>query len=167
MEKELFGTDALSKIRELVKNIDFCMLSTQAAETSIRSRPMSSNGDIDDDGTIYFFTKNDSRLVDEIELNQEVNVSFTDSKNHVYISISGTAELISDKATQKKHWKPQLKVWFPRGVDSPEVLLVRVTMEEAEYWQSEGGLIAHTIGFAKSLLGGQPKNSGEHGKIAR
>jgi general stress protein 26 len=73
---------------------------------------MSSNGDVDDDGTIYFFTRGDSRLANEIELNPSVNVSFTDSKDHVHVSVSGNAETITDKQMLTRHWKAQLKAWF-------------------------------------------------------
>ena len=46
----------LEKLRELVKDIDFCMLTTVDEGGDLHSRPMSSNGDIDEDGDIWFFT---------------------------------------------------------------------------------------------------------------
>ena len=44
--------DDLQKIRELIKDIDFCMLTTVDESGDLHSRPMSSNGDVDANGTL-------------------------------------------------------------------------------------------------------------------
>ena len=81
----------LQKIRELIKDIDFCMLTTVDESGDLHSRPMSSNGDVDRDGDIWFFTSASSHKVTEIGKLPKVNVSFADPDNQNYISISGTA----------------------------------------------------------------------------
>src|SRR5215211_597228 len=87
----------LQKLRELVKDIDFCMLTTVDETGDLHSRPMSSNGDIDHNGDIWFFTSAASHKVSEIEKLPKVNVSFADPDNQHYISISGNAQLVRDQ----------------------------------------------------------------------
>jgi len=89
--------DDLQKLRDMVKDIDFCMLTTIDEDGDLRSRPMSVNGDIDPDGDLWFFTAASSHKVWEVQESPMVNVSFADPKDQRYVSISGTAELVRDR----------------------------------------------------------------------
>ncbi|HEY6659689.1 MAG TPA: pyridoxamine 5'-phosphate oxidase family protein, partial [Pyrinomonadaceae bacterium] len=70
--------DNLQKIRDMVKDIDFCMLTTVDEQGDLHSRPMSANGEIDPNGDLWFFTSVSSHKVSEIEKLPKVNVSFAD-----------------------------------------------------------------------------------------
>ena len=100
----------LEKLRELVKDIDFCMLTTVDEGGDLHSRPMSSNGDIDTNGDIWFFTKASSHKVSEIANLPKVNVSFADPDNQRYVSVSGTAQLVRDRAKIDELWRPEFKI---------------------------------------------------------
>ena len=155
----------LQKIRELIKDIDFCMLTTVDESGDLRSRPMSSNGDVDDDGDIWFFTNASSHKVTEIEKLPKVNVSFADPDNQRYISISGTAQLVRDRAKIDELWKPEFKMWFPEGKDDPEVALLRVSLEKAEYWDSPSSTIGYALSFVSSLVTGKQPEFGENKRV--
>ncbi len=155
----------LEKLRELVKDIDFCMLTTVNEGGDLHSRPMSSNGDIDTNGNIWFFTSVSSHKVSEIEKLPKVNVSFADPGNQRYISVSGTAELVRDRAKIDELWRPQFKIWFPEGKDDPEIALLRVRLEKAEYWDSPGSTIGYALSFVSSLVTGKQPDLGENQRI--
>lgn len=163
MEKELYGDKALEKIRELIKDIDIGMLTTYGIDGGLHSRPMSSNRDVQGDGTTWFFTRRNSRLVDEIKENTEVHLTFNNTAKHIYVSVLGEAVLIEDKALMKEHWKPELSTWFKEGLKDPELLLIRVTMKEGEYWEVQDHFLAHTLNFARSIAGKDPSDMTEHG----
>jgi len=155
----------LEKLRELVKDIDFCMLTTVDEGGDLHSRPMSSNGDIDEDGDIWFFTNASSLKVSEISKLPKVNVSFADPDNQRYISVSGTAQLIRDRAKIDELWRPEFKMWFPEGKDDPEVALLRVNLEKAEYWDSPSSTIGYALSFVSSLVTGKEPDLGENRKV--
>ena len=155
----------LQKIRELIKDIDFCMLTTVDETGDLRSRPMSSNGDVDDDGDIWFFTNASSHKVTEIEKLPKVNVSFADPDDQRYISVSGTAQLVRDRAKIDELWKPEFKMWFPEGKDDPEIALLRVNLEKAEYWDSPSSTIGYALSFVSSLVTGKQPEFGENKKV--
>lgn len=155
----------LEKLRKLVKDIDFCMLTTIDEGGDLHSRPMSSNGDIDANGDIWFFTNVSSHKVSEIEKLPRVNVSFADPDNQRYISVSGTAELSRDRAKIDELWRPQFKIWFPEGKDDPEIALLRVRLEKAEYWDSPGSSIGYALSFVSSLVTGKEPDLGENRKV--
>ena len=155
----------LEKLRELVKDIDFCMLTTVDEGGDLHSRPMSSNGDIDADGDIWFFTSASSHKVSEIEKRPKVNVSFADPDNQRYISVSGTAQLVRDREKIDELWRPEFKIWFPEGKDDPEVALLRVNLEKAEYWDSPSSTIGYALSFVSSLVTGKQPDMGENRKV--
>jgi general stress protein 26 len=155
----------LAKLRELVKDIDFCMLTTIAQDGSLHSRPMSANGQIEANGDLWFFTYADTAKVAEVNRVEQVNVSFSAPDKQRYVSMAGTAELVRDRAKLEELWKPELKAWFPRELDEPEIALLKVTVETAEYWDSPAGWVAKTIGFVKAATTGEQAPKGENEKL--
>ena len=157
--------DDLQKLRGLVKDIDFCMLTTVDETGHLHSRPMSSNGDIDPDGSLWFFTSASSHKVDEIAKLPRVSVSFADPDNQRYVSISGTAKLVRDRKKIDELWRPEFKMWFPNGKDDPDVALLRVSTEQAEYWDSPASTIGYVLNFVSSLVSGKEADLGENRKV--
>ena len=157
--------DNLQKLRDMVKDIDFCMLTTADENGDLHSRPMSSNGDIDPDGDIWFFTGASSHKVSEIERTPKVNVSFADPDNQHYVSVTGTAQLVRDREKIDELWRPEFKMWFPEGKDDPDVALLKVSLEKAEYWDSPSSTIGFALDFVSSLVTGKQPDSSENEKL--
>jgi len=155
----------LQKLRELVKDTDFCMLTTIDESGDLHSRPMSSNGDIDPDGDIWFFTQASSLKVSEIAKLPRVNVSFADPDNQRYVSVSGTAQLVRDRAKIDELWRPEFKMWFPEGKDDPEVALLRVSLEKAEYWDSPSSTIGYALNFVSAMMTAKEPDLSENKKV--
>ncbi len=59
----------------------------------------------------------------------------------------GTAELVRDLDKARELWNPDLETWFPRGLDDPDLALLRVTVTRAECWDSPDGAVVHLSGF--------------------
>lgn len=155
----------IEKLRELVKDIDYCMLTTTDEDGSLRSRPMSTNGEIEPNGDLWFFSYASTHKVMEIESHHQVNVSFAAPDKQRYVSMSGTAELVRDRNKIQQLWKPELQAWFPKGLDEPDIALIKVNVEKAEYWDSPSSWVAHTIGLVKAIATGEKASSGENEKI--
>ena len=157
--------DDLQKVRELVKDIDFCMLTTVDENGDLHSRPMSVNGDIDPDGDLWFFTAASSHKVSEIDKQPKVNVNFADPENQNYVSITGTAQLVRDRKKIEELWKPEFKMWFPEGKDDPDIALLRINLEKAEYWDSPSSTVGFALRFVSSLVTGKEAEYGENKKL--
>lgn len=152
------------KLGDLIKDIDFGMLTTMDEDGSLRSRPMSVNGKVEFDGDIWFFTYGNSHKVFEAKNHPQVNVSFTDIKNQNYVSLSGTAELVRDKAKIEELWLPELKAWFPQGVETPDIALLKINGQKAEYWDGPSSMISHAVALLKGMAGESP-DIGENKKV--
>ena len=157
--------DDLEKLREMVKDIDFCMLTTVDEGGDLHSRPMSSNGDIDPNGDVWFFTNATSHKVNEIAKLPRVNISFADPDNQRYVSVSGKAEVLRDQKKIEELWRPEFKIWFPKGKDDPEIALLKVNLEKAEYWDSPSSTIGYGLSFVTSLVTGKEPDMGENKKL--
>ncbi len=158
--------EAIAKLRDLVKGIDIAMLTTvDTSDGTLRSRPMSTNGEVEFDGDLWFFTYASSHKVEEVERQPQVNASFAQPEKQNYVSMSGTATIVQDKAKIKELWKPELKVWFPKGTDEPDIALLKVTVDKAEYWDSPSSTMAHLYGLVKSTLTGKTAQPGDNEKI--
>ena len=156
--------EAIEKLKGFIEKIDFCMLTTINGG-QLRSRPMSTQ-ELDENGELWFFTSDDTHKVDEIEQDNRVNVAYAKPEDNVYVSVSGQAELVKDREKIEELWNPILKAWFPEGLDDPTLALLRISVEEAEYWDSPNSKIVQLVGFVKALVTGKPANGGDHGKVS-
>ena len=165
MGEEKTHAEKLGKLREIVKAVDICMLTTVDERGDLHSRPMSNNRDVEFDGDLWFFTYGSSHKVDEINQIPKVNASFADTDNQLYASLTGRAEVVRDRAKIEELWKPELRAWFPEGVDTPDIALLKVTVERAEYWDGSQSIVAHAVSLVSSLVTGEPAQLGENEKI--
>ncbi len=66
----------------------------------------------------------------------------------------------------KELWSPILKAWFPDGLDQPDLSMIKVEIEQAEYWETTSGKLVQLFGFVKALATGESADWGENKKIA-
>jgi len=135
-------TKTLTDLAEIMRDIDFTMLSTRTADGSIAARPMSNNRDVAYDGDSWFFTTDSTMTVGDIERDPNVGMTLHGNsgllgKPPVFIAAEGKAELIRDKAAFEAHWTKDLDRWFEDGVDTPGLVLIRVHADRVHYWDGE------------------------------
>jgi general stress protein 26 len=160
-------SEAVEQLRELVDDIDIAMLITSDESTggASRGRPMSTQ-QVEDDGTLWFFTARNTGKVDEIRDDQHVAVSYADPKAQTYVYVTGTAHVVDDRAKAEELWNPIAKAWFD-GPDDPELVLLHVHPEQAEYWDAPHGRIAQAIALGKRIVtGDNARDLGDTGRLA-
>jgi general stress protein 26 len=153
----------IEKLRELIKDIDICMLTTVDEDGTLRSRPMGTQ-EAEFDGDLWFITTVDTGKVSEIKQDNKVNVSYAAPGKNRYVSVSGTAKLLNDRAKIKEFWSPIYKAYFPNGPDDPKIRLLKIAVQKAEYWDAPGGVIPTIIAFAQALAGKEAE-MGENEKL--
>lgn len=164
MTSAIEQSNQIQKLQSLIRDIEYGML-TSFDRGHLRSRPMAVMGSIDQDGALWFFTDANSHKVLEVEHQNQVNVSFSAPDKQRYVSLSGTAQLVRDRQKMQELWQPALTAWFPKGLDEPNIALLKVTVEQAEYWDAPAGWVAKTIGFVKAVTTGEKAKTSENAKI--
>jgi general stress protein 26 len=156
--------DAIEQLKKKLKGLDIAMMTTVDNDGYLRSRPMAAQ-ELDDEGYLWFFTGASSTKTDEIRHDQHVNLSYMSKVDNRYVSVSGKAQVLRDRTRAKELWNPLYKAWFPEGLDDPNLALLRVQVEKAEYWDSPSAPVVHVVGFVKALATGKPYNPGENEKL--
>ena len=107
----------------------------------------------DVDGNVWFLSSRDSRKVAHITADPRVGVALT--SRDVWVSLTGTAEILEDAEKAAELWSLQMEGWFPQGPEDPSVVVVKVTGETAEYWDTPGGLVASVLSLVKVKTTGE------------
>jgi general stress protein 26 len=128
----------IQELSKKMKGIDLCMLTTVSSDGVPESRPMSNNGEVEYDGTSYFFTDENAQMVRQLRSNNHVSLSYIHPKliGKTFISLSGDAELITEKSEMKKHWSKDLDVWFKDGIDTKGIVMIEVKATHAKCWEN-------------------------------
>ncbi len=155
--------ESIEKLKGMLEVIDFAMITT-IAHGKLRSRPMSTQ-EMDENGDVWFFTSDETHKVDEIEADDRVLVAYSAPDDNTYVSVFGHAKIVHDRAKIEELWNPVHKAWFPEGKDDPHLCLLKITIEEVEYWDSPNSKLVELAGFVKALVTGQEAEGGDYGKI--
>jgi len=156
-------TQDLDKLRDMLKDIRFTMLTTVTSEGP-HARPMTTL-DTEPDGSLWFFASNDSRLVAEIGTNPVVGLTYADNGSADFVSVTGRAREVDDPAKAKELWNPALKAWFTEGLDDPKLALLEVTIESAGYWDAPDNRFVRLAGILAAAATGKEYDAGEVGHI--
>lgn len=133
---------SLAEVSKKMRDIDFAVLFTRASNGALAGRPMSNNGEVEYEGVSYFFAYAHTRTAQDIEHDATVALSYTGAKGllgkpPIFITIEGTASLVRDKTQFAAHWTKGLERWFPQGVDTAGLVLIKVQGNRIHYWDGE------------------------------
>lgn len=132
----------LKELSKKMRSIDFTMLTTRTASGALTARPMSNNGEVDYDGDSWFFTTEDAAMVAEITADPNIGLTLSGDrgllgKPGIFISVEARGELIRDKGEFAAHWTKGLDRWFPEGVDTPGLVLIKAHANRIAYWDGD------------------------------
>jgi general stress protein 26 len=160
------ANQARAQLWSMIKDIKFAMLVTEQEDGTLRSRPMATQ-QAEFDGDLWFFTAIDAPKVAEVRHHSKVNLSYAEPDDQKYVSVSGACEVVRDKKKMEELWNPMYKAWFPKGLDDPNVALLKVSVTNAEYWDAPNGKMVHLIGYVKAVVSGEKykADEDEHQKL--
>ena len=165
MEKNLQNEQALEKFRTLVKDVNICMFITNTRnEAETHTRPMATV-DVEEDGTLWFYTDIRSIKVDEVATDHDVHLVYSHPGKDSYLDIWGTASVVRDKEKLKEKWSPMVKVYFSEGVDDPNLALLKVRPQDCYYWDNESGKMVYFLKAAASVITGKRLAEGAEGNL--
>ncbi len=148
-------TQEVQHIAELLDRAQISMLTTMTESGKHVSRPMALQ-EMEFDGDLWFFCYDDSAKARQIAQHPEVNVSFSNDKHSEWTSLSGQAEVVHDDAKAEHLWSKPLKAWFPDGLETSGIALIKVRVDSAEYWESPASKVRQLIGMARAASTGDP-----------
>lgn len=164
MRKQDQADAGMQKLADLINDVGIGMLTTAEPDGTLRSRPLATL-EMDSQGKLWFFTALSSGKVGEIDQHRKVSLSYTDVSKQLYVSVSGHARLFREPQKMRELWTPWIKPWFPAGLEDPDLGLLEVTVDDAEYWDAPDSKMQRLFGLARALSTGKTDRLGEHAKV--
>ena len=152
---------------KLIKDIRFGMLTHRTSTGMLHAHPLTTqNRQLDEQAELYFFISQSGELYERLLTDGEVNVSYADPDEDSYVSVSGQARFVEDRALKETLWSPMAKAWFPGGVSDPDLALLAVRIRHAEYWNVDESKMVQLFQMAKAAITGEPpRHLGEHKEL--
>jgi general stress protein 26 len=91
-------------------------------------------------------------------------MTFSDSSNQKYVSVTGTAVITDDHILISDLWSMAAGAWW-QNKDDPHIRVLRVTPSRGEFWNSPDMITTDAQSAAKALSGNRP-NCGTNGKVS-
>jgi general stress protein 26 len=155
---------SISRLRGLIKDVKYALLTTHGAGGALHSRPLTTL-EWEFDGTAWFLVSRTSRLAAELGDEAEVSLAYASPDEHTFVSLIGRGRIRPDPVRARELWNPWAQLFFPGGPESPEVGVLRVDVRTAEYWTGPDGLVDKVVGTARALIGKDPSGLGHHARI--
>ena len=160
MAQALGNTDkspeTVAHLVSLLRDFQAATLITRSRGGSLHGRPMAI-ARVDDNVTIWFITSVASAKVEEVAEDARAMVSLQSASR--FVCINGNAELVFDPEQIRALWKDEYRVWY-KGDSDPDIVLVRFSSFDAEYWDNSGvkGL-KYVFRAARAYMNGETLDS--------
>ena len=155
--------EAQAKLWSMIKDIKVAMMTSWDGE-EMHSRPMHGYQE-EFEGRLYFFTKHMSGKTDEIGHFDKLNLAYADIANNSYVSIAGRGRISADRDLMQRYWSPMVSAWFPKGLDDPDLALIEVEADSAQYWDSTSSSMRYLWEVTTANLTGRQPDMGETAKV--
>lgn len=160
----------VEKVQQLMSDMDIAMVTTTdshgegtggagtpgpaaaigaASGRRLVSRPLSTQV-AEDNGDALFLVRRSSHVAEDVMADPQVNVAYSSKK--AWLSLSGTAEIVEDRALVEKLWSKSAGMFMDGGPENPDNVILRVHGETAVYWGGES-MIGTIVQTAKSVVG--------------
>jgi general stress protein 26 len=149
-----------NKVWDLLKDARTALLVTVGENDAMEARPM---GCLQTafDGTLWFLTFRHSSKVQQIGGDDRVLVAYVNPEKYEYVAVSGRARVVDDRQKLEQLWTEGLRVWFPKGPADPELAMLAIDVEKADYWADPASAITYAFAYVKARVTGESPSPGE------
>ncbi|MBJ7401890.1 MAG: pyridoxamine 5'-phosphate oxidase family protein [Bradyrhizobium sp.] len=159
MERTSRQTDQ-AKVWDLIKDAHTALLMTVDENGALEARPMGCLQK-EFDGILWFLTFRHSSKLRQIGKNHRVLVAYVKPDKYEYVAVSGSASAVEDREKLKELWTEGLRVWFPEGPEDPELAMLAVEVEKADYWAEPASLVTYALAYVRTRLTGESPSPDE------
>ena len=163
--QDLQNEEAIKKLKEIAESAGTCMFGTNLFKFPQSARPMALQ-EVDETGRLWFISSTESHKNTEIENDNRVSLIFQNNGSYKFLTVSGYAQIHTDKPTIEKYWTSFANAWFD-GKDDPTVSIISVDPVDCNYWDTKDGKIISFIKMSfMAITGAKGDDNGIEGKLA-
>ena len=152
--------DDTRKVAELIKGTRVAMLTHVDATGRLVSHPMATQ-EVEFDGDVLFIAERDSHKCQDIAAQSPAPVNVSFSSGSSWVSLSGTAEIVDDRAKLEELWSTFTDAWMEGGPEHPNNVLIKVSADSAEFWDTPGSKATQVLNLVKAKVTGERLDDGD------
>jgi general stress protein 26 len=161
------GDEKLQKLYELIENIETAMFTTRRADGRLVSRPMATQKRAAG-ADLWFVTWRNSEKLTEIRNDAQVNLAYFKDRTKEWVSVSGRARVVDDRAKIRELYAPDWRAWFgdeggeqDGTPDDPRMILIGVDVELAMFLEVNKPQPIVLFEVVKGIITGKAPDVGE------
>ena len=137
--------------RETIIAAEFCVLISldeKGAPNARMMQPFEPAENLE----IHFGASADSRKVQEIQNNNTVTLAYTLAGEGAYVTLTGTAEIITDADVKNHYWRDSFADYWPEGAGSPGYAVIKFTPRRVEVMNFTKKIAPDPYGLKPAIL---------------
>ena len=164
--ENLHNHEALQKLKEMVDDIDVGMFCTFTNDSVHPHAVPMSRQEVCDQGNIWYLCSSDSQTFQNLSREKRVSVLFSKPGDYRFLAVNGTVETSQDQARIDKYWNRMMEAWFEKGKDDPRIRILKLTPDEAYYWDTNGNKLNTLFKMAAAAITGETTDMGKEGELS-
>jgi general stress protein 26 len=117
-------------------------------------------------GCLWFITSRQTDLAHHLAIGpREAHFTARTGNGKIYACMSGHLTRAEDPEKLEELWSPMASMWFDGGKDDPDVLLLRMDLQEAAVWVNDAGALRFGIEMVRGATSEHDPEVGEHGVV--
>ena len=163
----------LDEFYELIDDMKVALMTTRRLDGSLVTRPMATqdHGPLAD---LWFVTSNETHKVDELTADPNVSLGYYDEGSKEWVSVSGTASLVQDRAKIHELYAPDWKAYFDDeggnrdgGPDDPRLALIVVDARSVHYMKAKFSKPRALFEIVRGTVTGKAAELGREERLGR
>ena len=159
----LYNEEGRKKIDDIAESIDFCMMATNLGTKPFHAIPMSTKK-VDEKGCIWFLSGKDSDHNRHINMDNSVQLIYSDPGDMTFLKLFGEAEITEDKEVLEDLYGKSDDAWFD-GLDDPNLSAIKFIPKQAYYWEPKSNKFVSMLKMGIGAITGDEPDLSEHGAI--
>jgi len=159
--------EKIQKLHELITDMEIAMFTTRRPDGRLVSRPMATQKRAAG-ADLWFVTMRGSEKLDEIRHDAHVNLAYYKDRTREWISVSGTARIVEDRARIHELYAPDWRAWFgdeggekDGTPDDPRIILIAVDVDLAMFLEVNKPQPVVLFEVMKGMITGKAPDVGE------
>ncbi|HUP88689.1 MAG TPA: pyridoxamine 5'-phosphate oxidase family protein [Longimicrobiales bacterium] len=162
----------IEELYELIEGIEIAMFTTRREDGQLVSRPMATQAR-SEGADLWFATDLQTHKMDELRFDEHVNVSYYKDASREFVSVSGTARVVTDRNKIIELWRPDWKAWFSGTgehagtANDPRIALIAVEAESVMYMKNDKPRPVVAFEVVKAIMTGSTPDVGEIRQVSK
>ncbi|HYC91333.1 MAG TPA: pyridoxamine 5'-phosphate oxidase family protein [Thermoanaerobaculia bacterium] len=161
----------LQQLYDLIDDIETAMFTTRRPDGRLVSRPMAVQKRAAG-ADVWFVTMRGSHKLEEIAHDPQVNLAFFKDRTKEWVSVSGRARAVDDRAKIRELYQPDWRAWFgdeggeqDGTPDDPRMVLIGVDVEMAMFLELNKPQPVVLFEVVKGMITGKKPDLGEPKRV--